>query len=83
MERNLIGKRLREARISEKPPASLADISARLATIEMELGDNAIGKIERGERPVSDIQLVAFSYVLKVSPLWLLGKTDDKKLGLM
>lgn len=74
--RNLIGSRLRQARLAERPKASQADISARLAVEGVTLSANSIGKIEMGARPVTDIQLVALAKALKVSPAWLLGSDE-------
>ena len=72
--KNVIGRRIREARLAEKPPATQQDISARLAIDEIYLSDSSISKIERGTRPVTDIQLLAFAKALKVKASWLLGE---------
>ena len=64
--RNLIGSRLRQARLAERPKASQG----------VTLSANSIGKIEMGARPVTDIQLVALAKALKVSPAWLLGSDE-------
>ena len=78
-QRNLVGSRIRKARLSEKPKASQAEISARLAVQGVILSANSIGKIEMGTRPVTDIQLMAFAKALKVPVTWLLG-LDEKEL---
>ncbi|MBC8570658.1 helix-turn-helix domain-containing protein [Zongyangia hominis] len=78
-DKNLIGMRLRQARLSESPKATQKDISARLQVLGIKLTDSSIGKIEAGTRPVTTIQLVALAKVLKVSAAWLLGETDDPK----
>ena len=70
--RNIIGVRLKNARLSEKPKATQKDISARLEIEGINLSDSTIGKIENGTSAVTDIQLMAFAKVLKVSPVWLL-----------
>lgn len=77
--RNVVGPRIYEARMSEKPPATQADISARLQGEGIELSDSSIGKIENQSTAVRDVQLLAFAKVLKVSAAWLLGETDDKR----
>ena len=59
-EKNLIGDRLRLARLMENPKATQSDISARLQVIGISL---------------SDIQLVALAKALKVSTSWLLGES--------
>ena len=75
---NLIGARLRQARLAEKPKATLSDISARLEVNGVSLSISSIAKIERGERIVTDIQLVAFSKALKVPVTWLLGLDEGQ-----
>lgn len=75
MTKNIIGDRLRLARLTKKPIVTQKDLLARLQTAGLMLPDSAISKIEAGTRPVTDIELVAISDVLSVSVLWLLGKT--------
>ncbi|MDQ5983011.1 MAG: hypothetical protein RUMPE_00774 [Eubacteriales bacterium SKADARSKE-1] len=75
--RNIIGPRMREARLLEKPKATQKDISARLELDGIYLSESSIGKIELCIRPVTDIQLVAIAKVLKTSAAWLLGETND------
>lgn len=77
--RNLIGRRLRQARLSERPRATLSDVSARLEVLGVNLSISSIAKIERGERIVTDVQLVALAKALKVSPAWLLGLDEPEK----
>ena len=72
-KKNISGKRIRVARLLEKPRATQADISARLEVVGVILSPSSIGKIEQGQRPITDIQLTAISKVLKVSVTWLLG----------
>ena len=74
--RNLVGSRIRQARLAEKPKVTLADLSARLEVLGVSLSVSSIAKIERGERIVTDVQLVALAKALKVSVLWLLGLKD-------
>ena len=75
-QRNLVGSRIRQARLAEKPRMTLADLSARLEVLGISLSISSIAKIERGERIVTDVQLVALAKALKVSALWLLGLKD-------
>jgi len=70
--RNISGERIKIARLSEKPPATQKDISARLEINGTILSDSAIGKIENGTSAVSDMQLKAFAKVLKVKVSWLM-----------
>lgn len=79
MKRNIIGKRIKQARLSENPRATLKDLSARLHILGISLSDSSIGKIEKSERSVSDIQVAAFAKALKVNINWLFE--DDEKSG--
>lgn len=76
-DRNIVGKRIRAARLKEVPAATQKDLSARLHLLGVTLSDNSIGKIEKGERPVTDIQALAFAKALKVSISWLFGENSD------
>ena len=76
--RNVIGKRIRKARLSAKPKITQVDLSARLEFYGVTLTDSSIGKIENGTSAVTDIQLIAFAKALKVSTAWLLGEVDEK-----
>lgn len=73
MRKNLIGERLKIARLIQKPSLSQKELIARLQVYGVEVPDNAISRIESGTRPVTDIELVAFAKILNVSVLWLLG----------
>lgn len=70
--RNIVGERIRMARLSEKPPATQKDISARLAVNGTILSDSSIGKIENGTSAVTDLQVRAFARVLNVKVAWLM-----------
>lgn len=76
--KNVIGPRIREARLSEKPVATQQDISARLDVLGITLSASSIGKIENGTRPVTDIQLLGFAKALKVTTSYLLGEEIKK-----
>lgn len=71
--KNLIGRRVRQARHKTNPKVTQLDLIARLAVRGVELEKTTISKIETGTRPVSDIELVAIADALGVSILWLLG----------
>lgn len=76
MDKNIIGDRIRIARAIHKPPMNQTDLLARLQVYGLEITQPALSRMENGQRPVSDIELVALSEVLNVSVLWLLGKTE-------
>ncbi len=78
-KRNIIGERMRIARHSEQPKAPLVDISARLEVMGVKLSVDSLSKIELGQRPVTDKQLVAIARALKVSTSWLLKETNERR----
>ncbi len=64
--RNLIGGRLREIRLKQKPEVTLEDLAGRLAAQGVALDRSAIGRIENAKRYVMDYELKAFANALKV-----------------
>ena len=72
-DRNLIGDRVRKARLNAKPKITQNDLLARLTVRGVDLEKTTISKIEAKSRPVTDIELVAIADSLGVSILWLLG----------
>lgn len=72
--RNIIGDRLKKARLLAKPKITQIDLIARLAVRGIEFDKTTISKIEAKNRPVSDIELVAIADALGVGILSLLGK---------
>jgi transcriptional regulator with XRE-family HTH domain len=75
--KNIIGKRLAEARLSCKPALTQDALSGRLARLGVSIDRAAIAKIENNLRHVRDFELKAFANALGVPVSWLLG--DDKK----
>lgn len=73
-DKNLIGQRLRLARLMKKPVVRQKDLLARLEINGLHLSDSAISKIESGNRSVNDFELVALADALNISVMWLLGK---------
>ena len=74
--KNIVGIKIRAARLAEKPRATQKDISARLEVQGTTLSDSAIGKIENGSCSVTDLQIYAFAKALKVSPEWLIQRDE-------
>ena len=72
--KNVVGEKIRAARLAEKPPATQQDLSARLEIHGVSLSASSIGKIENGTRPVTDLQIIAFAKALKVLPVWVISK---------
>jgi hypothetical protein len=76
--KNIIGGRIRMARIGATPSLTQDDLSGRLAHAGVSLDRTGIAKVELGVRCVSDYEVRAFCKALRVSPGWLLGLTEEK-----
>jgi transcriptional regulator with XRE-family HTH domain len=71
--KNIIGRRVAEARQSRKPALTQDALSGRLAGLGIQVDRAAIAKIENNRRHVLDYELKAFADVLGVDVDWLLG----------
>jgi len=71
-KKNIVGERVRKARKSAKPPITQKDLVARLQLLNMNIDQSGLSKLENGQRPVSDIEVLALARALKVSLAWLL-----------
>ena len=74
--RNIVGTRVRQARKAAPPPITQTDLVARLQLSGMSIDQPGLSKIENGQRPVVDVEVVALAKALKVSVAWLLGTVD-------
>lgn len=74
--KNIVGRRIAEARQSAEPALTQDALSGRLAKLGIQLDRAAIAKIENGHRYVLDYELKALANVLAVDVNWLLR---DKK----
>jgi transcriptional regulator with XRE-family HTH domain len=72
-ERNVIGRRIKEARLKQKPPVSQEDLAARMAVRGVYFDRSAISRMEAQKRFVRDYEIVAMADALKVSIAWLFG----------
>jgi hypothetical protein len=75
--KNIVGRRIAEARQGFKPALTQDALSGRLARVGIQLDRAAIAKIETNQRHVLDYELKALASVLAVDVDWLL--TDEKK----
>jgi hypothetical protein len=73
-QRNLIGRRVRQARLKSNPPVSQDDLAGRLAGQGILLDRTAISRIEGQTRYIMDYEAVAIARSLKVSVAWLFGQ---------
>ena len=65
--RNIVGRRLREIRLRQRPRVTLEDLSGRLAARGVQIDRSAIGRIENCNRYVLDYELKALAGALKVA----------------
>lgn len=71
--RNIIGSRVKEARLRFDPPLTQDQLSGRLAAVGIQLDRVALAKVESGLRCAFDYEVKGFASVLKVDVNWLLG----------
>jgi hypothetical protein len=71
--KNIISRRVAQARKACKPPLTQDDLSGRLARVGIQLDRAAIAKIENNYRRVLDYEVKALAAVLGVEASWLLG----------
>lgn len=64
---NLCGNKIRELRQALSPTVSQRMLADQLQLIGIDLDKNAIQKIESGKRFVTDIEIVAFSKIFKIT----------------
>lgn len=64
---NICGIKIKEYRLKTHPKLSQRQIADKLLFYGIDLDKNAIQRIEAGKRYVTDIELKAFSEVLKIS----------------
>lgn len=70
---NIVGKRVKKARLAAKPSLSQDALSGKLAARGVTIDRAGIAKVENGSRYVSDFEVKALAAALKVSVGWLLG----------
>ena len=72
--KNIIGPRVKEARLAFEPIISQDALAGRLAKRGIFLDRSAISRIESQERYVMDYEVVAIAKCLKVPVGYLLGE---------
>ena len=73
-QRNIIGRRVRQARLRCKPAVSQEDLAGKMAARGILLDRTAISRIENLSRYVMDYEAAALARCLKVSVGWLCGE---------
>ena len=76
-DRNLIGKRVTEARLAIG--MKQVELLAKLQLAGVDMSIPSLSLLEGQKRPVSDIELNALADILGVTVDWLLGRTDIEK----
>jgi hypothetical protein len=72
-QRNLIGRRVRQARLKANPVVSQDNLAGRLASQGILLDRSAISRIGSQSRYVMDYEAAALARALKISVGWLFG----------
>jgi len=73
-QKNIVSRRVAQARQACKPPLTQDGLSGRLSRIGIQLDRAAIAKIENNHRRVLDYEVKALAAVLGVEAGWLLGE---------
>jgi len=71
--RNIVGPRVREARLAQRPRLTQRTLAAKLQLAGLDLDRAEVSKIESKIRRVYDYEVVALASALGVSAGWLLG----------
>lgn len=72
--KNLIGHRVRAARLSFSPEVSQEDICGRLARLGVQMTQTALSRLESRKRYAMDYEIAALAKALKVKVGWLFGE---------
>ena len=70
-QKNIVGPRVRQARLRANPSISQEDLSGRLAALGIAITQTGISKIENQDRYVMDYEAAAMAKALRVSVEWL------------
>ena len=81
VSRNIIGKRIKMARLAHSPSLTQDQLSGRMAAEGVQLDRVAIAKIETGIRCAFDFEVKALAGALGVDANFLLG-SDSRKARL-
>jgi len=76
VSQNIVGLRVKQARLACKPPLTQAALSKKLAKMGVNIDRAGIGKIEIGIRGVLDFEVIALAKALGTSTAMLLGTKE-------
>lgn len=77
--RNIVGGRVKEARLLFNPKLTQSDLAAKLQVLGWKIDRAGVAKIEAGLREVSDIEIVKLAKALNVSISWLFGVDNENR----
>lgn len=75
VKRNIIGARVRQARLKSSPAVSQDDLAGRLAGQGIVMDRSAVSRIENQSRYAMDYEVAAIARALKISVAWLFGES--------
>jgi hypothetical protein len=75
--KNIIGERVRLARLAMRPRVSQEDLSGRLAAKGIQITQTGISKLENRQRYVMDYEALVIAEALRVSVSWLYGESKS------
>jgi transcriptional regulator with XRE-family HTH domain len=78
-KRNLIGGRIRKARLACAPQVTQEDLAGRLAARGIYIDQTAVSRIENQDRYLMDYEIVAIAKALKVSVAYLFGESSKPR----
>ncbi len=70
---NIVGERVKEARLRRSPPMTQDQLSGKLALLGVSIDRAGISKVEIGQRGVLDYEVKALAKALAVTAEWLLS----------
>lgn len=78
-KKNLIGSRLKAARLKGSVAVTQQDLAARLSVMGLLIDRTAVSRIEAGKRLVTDYELYAISKALNLPVDWFFGAVRAKR----
>lgn len=71
---NIVGPRVKQARLNQTPRMTQEQLAIKLQIQGWDIDRFGVSKIERGERQVTDKELLLLAKALGVSVGWLVGE---------
>jgi len=77
MGNNIVGPKVKLARLQHQPRMTQRTLAAKLQLDGWDIGRSGVAKIELGLRQVTDVEVSRLASVLGVSVSWLFNETDE------